>query len=279
MWIPSFISLVHRCCWFLHLFFFFFCSSSSLRSFLSVFCFVFLYLVLFVAVDSVSFLSGATQLCCMCFDSHIFCVSVSLVWMLSVAYIFGVTTLTVQPNVCILYAHLTVRCRFSAFFFLTCYLSLALFLSFYLFCVLVILFYSIRFTYERVCTQTVLSSSSQSKWKWIFQAIEMSERKWTQILLFHFSVYSFCFFFVVLLFLFACWQTVVFCYTKSSLYLPARFYGLMYAWLRSYMYIDLILYSVSFYSDFIWFLVSFLVLNLWAYTIRGLSIRIVPRNL
>lgn len=36
--------------------------------------------------------------CRMCFDSH-FCVSASLVWMLSVAYIFGVTTLTVQPNV------------------------------------------------------------------------------------------------------------------------------------------------------------------------------------
>lgn len=77
--------------------------------------------------------------------------------MLSVAYIFGVTTLTVQPNVCILYAHLTVRCRLLGPFISVLALVLCVSLLYLLRCVrylsflfLLLLFFVFFSTYERV---------------------------------------------------------------------------------------------------------------------------------
>lgn len=93
------------CIWFL-------CEFLSLfRSFIAVVDFVFFSFCVISSFLSVLFclsfsfirfaLQWAAQLCCMCFDSHSVCLSLWL-RMLSVAYIFGVTTLTVQPNVYII---------------------------------------------------------------------------------------------------------------------------------------------------------------------------------
>lgn len=164
---------------------------------------------------------------------------------------------------CILYAHLTVRCRFSAFFFLSLALSL------YLFCVL----FFIWFTCERVCTAEraalsiqCFSSSSQSKWKWISRAIEMSEKENEGR--FFYSVFCFCvpangFSFV------ARHSLSLFYLCLMSLCMWLSVYGSVHIYT---------IYSVSF------ILISYGFWSLFSVSIRerarfALSMRIVPRNL
>lgn len=218
--------------------------------FLSILCLLFFFFVLLVSSFSFVSLDSYT----VCFDSFWCALCVSLV-----AYIFGVTTLPVQPNVCVyMYnvhnAHFNRSLPFNRTvrFVLTlaaCPLSLSLV------AVVVVNVVDI-FTYERVCTVCISNennnntkSSSQSKRKWTSRN-QNAQRKWSILcaLLYSYFLSSHRFYFF-----FACMLSVV-----LVSFIRHNGFSLSLSFNSLYLVIWCTVarvYFMLFYSDFVWFLV------------------------